>query len=80
MESQVEIEGVGPLDLIHVSADMEYDADEFWAALDAAFSDIAWALRDEGAVALTPGEWDAVQALPGFADGPEHAKTALMVM
>jgi hypothetical protein len=74
-EAQDEEEGT-----IHFRADMENNADAFWTALDEAFPAIADALRDQDEARLTPDEWAAVQALPGFADGPEHAKEALMVL
>ena len=62
-----------------ISADHENNAETFWANCRQQLPAIWEKLHDEVAE-LTDAEWSAVQAVEGFADGPEHARTALVVV
>ena len=62
---------------IHV--DNENNSDEFWGHLDERFPEIAQVLREYDRVRVRDEDWDAIQALPGFANGPDHAREALYV-
>lgn len=64
-----------------VRVDEENNAELWWAELDAAYPEIAKSLRRNGCAVFHsgPGQvWDKLAALPGFSDGPEHARDALI--
>lgn len=63
---------------ITLTVDNEYNAETFWAAIDAAFPAIADDLRGTGKATVTREEWAAIGRLPGFAAGPAHARYALI--
>jgi hypothetical protein len=63
-----------------LKVDAENCAEAFWDALRA--SDLAWieeTLDDAGEVAVSEETFRALEALDGWADGPDHAPTALTV-
>lgn len=65
-----------------VRVDFEYAAEDWWAALDEQEPELARRLRsvsDGDAVVIGNDELERLQALPGWADGPERARTTLIV-
>ncbi len=63
---------------IAVRVDGEYQADEWWGALRERYPAFARSLERNGAAVIVPALWDVLAALPGFAGGPEYARTALI--
>lgn len=63
-----------------VQFDDENNADIFVCELREKFPAIAATLCTSGTCDVTREEWAAIQKLEGFADGPAHARHALVVM
>jgi hypothetical protein len=63
---------------IAVRVDDENNADEWWGALREKYPAFAASLEKNGAAVIKDTLWDALTMLPGFADGPEYAKYALI--
>ena len=63
-----------------VQYDDENNADTFVCELRQKFPSIAATLWRAGTCDVTREEWAAIQKLEGFADGPAHARHALVVM
>lgn len=64
---------------ITIKADMENNADTFWAAFDEAYPEVADAIRKNDFATVDQATWDAIQNLEGFSDGPAYARNALLV-
>lgn len=60
-----------------VTIDLENNAEEFFAALAEKYPAIDQQLSDGEAV-ITDEEWQAIRLLPGFANGPDYAREALV--
>ena len=65
---------------ITITADDENNGDVFFCELREKFPSIAATLCTSGTCDVTREEWAAIQKLEGFADGPAHARHALVVM
>lgn len=63
---------------IAVRVDGENNATDWWEAVTDTYPEIAASLRQNDAAVVTREVWDKLAALPEFASGPEHAKTALL--
>jgi hypothetical protein len=68
----VEVSGVT------VRADYENNAELFWDTIREKHPAIAEKLQADADVFLTDEEWETVQAVEGFEDGPNYARTALL--
>ena len=66
--------------LVTVMADMEYNADEWWAALREEYPLLAAELLRTGRVSLSLDTFKALCKLPGYSEGPDHARTALLLL
>jgi hypothetical protein len=64
--------------MVKFTVDYENNAETFWAAIKSQLPALAAKFVESDSVELTDDEAAAVKALPGWADGPEHAKTALI--
>ena len=62
---------------IKIHIDEENNAEQFWGNLDESHPEIADNLRRDGNAIIAAETWEAIQNLDGFADGPDHAQTAL---
>lgn len=62
---------------IQVQADDENNAEEFWAELQATHPGVARQL-ESGVAVINTETWEEIKKLPGFSDGPSHAKNALI--
>jgi hypothetical protein len=63
---------------IKIRIEEENNAEEFWGNLDESHPEIADKLRRDGETVVGADTWEAIQNLEGFADGPDHAQTALV--
>ena len=63
-----------------VEVDEENPAEIWWSALEEKYPDLYEALRNSKncGVVLSDAAWEAIEELPGFEDGPEYARTALL--
>lgn len=64
-------------DQITIKADDENNAELFWANLDEQMPEIADQLRN-GEVKVDAETWAKIQAIEGFAGGPNYAPNALV--
>ena len=64
--------------MVTVTVDWENDAEKFWATIDSKFPEIAAKFKDNYTAKLTTDEWNLVQSVDGFKDGPSHAPQALI--
>jgi len=64
---------------VRIMADDEYNAEEFWDALRESLPAVAEGLT-RGSVEVALDTWAEIQGLPGFAGGPDHAGTAVVVL
>lgn len=62
-----------------VQVDHENNAETWWDALREREPALAARLGDSDTLEITADELARLQALPGWADGPAHARTALIV-
>jgi hypothetical protein len=60
-------------DQIAIEAIDEKNPEEFWAAFDEAYPEIADAVR-EGETLVDAATWEAIQRFKGFADGPVQGR------
>lgn len=60
-----------------IASDDENNADEWWGEVRENYPDLAKALARDERVIVSGDVYESLANLPGFADGPEHAKTAL---
>lgn len=60
-----------------VASDDEYNADEWWRKARDKYPELAKALARDERVIVSGDAYEALANLPGFADGPKHAKTAI---
>ncbi len=65
---------------ITITADDENNGDVFFCELRKKFPTIAATLCTSGTCEVTREEWAAIQNLEGFSDGPDYAKSALVVV
>ncbi len=65
---------------ITITADDENNGDVFFCELREKFPSIAATLCTSGTCDVTREEWSAIQKLEGFSDGPDYAKSALVVV
>jgi len=63
-----------------VTCDSEYNADEFFAIMDEEFPSVMVQLRHPGTAIVSAEQWEAIQKLPGFRSGMDHAPTALVIV
>jgi sulfur relay (sulfurtransferase) DsrC/TusE family protein len=63
---------------VTVRADYENNAELFWDTVREKHPAIAKKLKADTDVVLTEEEWEIVQAVEGFEDGPSYAPTALI--
>ena len=63
---------------IAITTDNENNAEVFWDSLRASHPSIAYSLGEGKIVHLTLETWKSIRQLPGFSDGPNHAKDALI--
>lgn len=63
---------------LNVRVDHECNAEEFWAALRERHPELAKDLERQNTVTVPRSTWEEIQTLPGFADGPAYARTALI--
>lgn len=59
--------------------DEEYAAEEYWESMRVHEPAIAREFEVAGAYLATPKEFERLRRLPGFADGPAHARNAVLV-
>ena len=65
--------------MVTVEADMENNAEAFWAALGEQFPSVASELRSNGTARVSEQDWLAIQNLEGFSNGPDYARDALII-
>lgn len=65
---------------IRVVVDHETNAVAWWAALRQYEPVIARALERKGELSLSPTVFARLRALPGWTDGPDYAKTPLLMI
>ena len=63
---------------IAVEVDQENNADLWWSECRKKFPRFAQALADHDHAVIEDSLWHALADLPGFADGPDYARTALI--
>ena len=63
-----------------VLVDLENNADGWWTALREHYPRFARVLSHDGHAVIARNLWAQLEALPGFADGPDYAPTALMTV
>jgi hypothetical protein len=64
---------------IEIMVDAEYNAKAFWDAMRIAMPELVEKLWMFPLwIAVTDDQWAQIQAMPGFARGPEHAKFAVL--
>lgn len=63
---------------IAVRVDGENNAARWWDALDATYPDFARSLRRNDVAVIDSSLWHELAALPGFEDGPDYARCALI--
>jgi hypothetical protein len=61
-----------------VLVDLENNADGWWTALREHYPRFARVLSHDGHAVIARNLWAQLEALPGFADGPDYAPTALI--
>ena len=61
-----------------IMADAENNSNLFWDNFDRMLPAIRRRFRRSDTIQVTPEEWAKIQKIPGFADGPEYAKAALI--
>ncbi len=73
------IEGYAVVRGLWIKDDGENNAEEFWGELSDAYPRIAKALRRDGRALVYASDWEQIQQLRGFSDGPSYAANALLV-
>lgn len=63
---------------VTITADHENNAEIFWNNFQDAFQDLAHLLGAGNTVTISREKWVKIQAIPGFSDGPEFARGALI--
>jgi hypothetical protein len=64
---------------IEIMADIEYNATGFWATMREVMPELTEELLMFPLwIEVTDAQWSQIKAIEGFADGPEHAKFALI--
>ncbi len=71
------VDGFAVVEGTWVDADDEFNADGFWFAFRQAFPNTA-ANVASGRTLLSTQLWEKIQSLPGFSDGPPHARNAIV--
>ncbi len=61
-----------------IEADYENNATLFWASFRETMPSVSAAMERHGHVVVSENGWAAIQNIPGFADGPAHARAALV--
>lgn len=61
-----------------IRIDDENNAEAFWEAIDDQYPTISASLRRNGHAIVSYKVYQALASLPGFSDGPEHARDALI--
>ena len=61
-----------------IEADYENNATLFWASFRETMPRVSEAMERDGVVVVSESGWAAIQKIQGFADGPAHARAALV--
>lgn len=65
---------------VAIQVDQENNAEQFWEELREYHENLADALGRDDCAIVKKEIWEAIKALPGFSDGPDYARDALLNM
>jgi hypothetical protein len=65
-------------DKVKIMADMECNADQFWDNFREQFPVLAIEFDYANVVTVDRETWSKIQMAPGFCEGPEYAREALI--
>lgn len=63
---------------VRIYADQENNAEEFWKNFWRFFRGVAGQISKNGSAEISLYDWESIQKLTGFGDGPMHAPYALL--